>query len=320
MSKLTLILFSTVLLTLVNACNKDDAETDSDATIVNVTPANFLTAGLVEPITIVSKTLSDGSTADCYKIVVNSLASDHTMGPWCPSNISDDASKGGIWLEGGKVYDVDGAFVKNMATFYKDNTWMMYDATTGAITKTSTKTECEEAANPNVGAQYRNYCVECLPSYVANLSHTYYLPVTPKAASSAIAFGNGPMSNGPSSRGLAFNGVVFDAPAPTSVILAAYTLAPFDDAGGHINLAAGYHYHAATGLTTKIAQADSHSAMIGYAFDGYGIFERLDADGKEYTDLDASRGHTDTTRGYHYHVDAPGNNNFINSLHGEYVL
>jgi hypothetical protein len=128
------------------------------------------------------------------------------------------------------------------------------------------------------------------------------------------------MSNGPSSRGLAFNGVVFDAPAPTSVILAAYTLAPFDDAGGHINLAAGYHYHAATGLTTKIAQADSHSAMIGYAFDGYGIFERLDADGKEYTDLDASRGHTDTTRGYHYHVDAPGNNNFINSLHGEYVL
>jgi hypothetical protein len=26
-------------------------------------------------------------------------------------------SKGGIWLEG--VYDVDGAFVKNMATFIK---------------------------------------------------------------------------------------------------------------------------------------------------------------------------------------------------------
>jgi hypothetical protein len=46
------------------------------------------------------------------------------------------------------------------------------------------------------------------------------------------------------------------------VILAAYTLAPFDDAGGHINLAAGYHYHAATGLTTQIAQTDGHAAMM----------------------------------------------------------
>lgn len=89
----------------------------STAFVVNVDPANFLSGGLVEPITIVSKTLSDGSTANCYKIVVNSLATDHTMGPWCPSNISDDASAGGIWLEGGNVYDVDGQFVKNLATF-----------------------------------------------------------------------------------------------------------------------------------------------------------------------------------------------------------
>jgi hypothetical protein len=183
MNKPFFILFSTVLLTLVNSCSKDDTTTETtteEAVVINVASSNFLTGGLVEPITIVSKTLSDGSTANCFKIVVNSLASDHTMGPWCPSNISDDATKGGIWLEGGKVYDVDGAFVKNMATFYKDNTWMMYNATTGEITKTSTKTECEEAANPNVGAQYRNYCVECLPSYVANLSHTYYIPITPK--------------------------------------------------------------------------------------------------------------------------------------------
>lgn len=324
MNKATLFLCSTLFLSLFNSCSKDEGEstteTDTDGTVViNVVSSNFLAAGLREPITIVSKTLSDGSTADCYKIVTTSLATDHTMGPWCPSNIVDDASKGGIWLEGGEAYDVDGAFVKNMATFYKDNTWMMYDATTGKITKTSTKTECQEAANPNVGAQYKNYCVECLPSYVADLSHTYYIPVTPKKASSPIACGNGPMSTGPSSRGLAFNGVVFDAPAPTSIILAAYTLAPFDDAGGHINLAAGYHYHAATGLTTKILQSDNHAAMIGYAMDGYGMYEHFDSTGKAYTDLDASLGHYDATRGYHYHVDYKGKNNFINSLHGVYV-
>jgi hypothetical protein len=302
------------------SCSKDENSiTESNLVVVDVSIADFLPGGLKEPITIVSRTMSDGTTADCYKIVTTSLATDHNMGPWCPTNISDDASKGGIWLEGGEAYDVDGAFVQNMATFYNDSNWLMYNTTTGAITKTSTQAECEAAANPNVGAQYQNYCVECLPSYVANLSHTYYIPVTPKAASSPVAFGNGPMSNGPSVRGLAFNGVVFDAPAPTSVILAAYTLAPFDDAGGHINLAAGYHYHAATGLTTQKAQADGHAAMIGYAMDGYGMYEHFDVSGNAYTDLDSSLGHYDTTRGYHYHVDYKGKNNFINSLHGVYA-
>ncbi|MDO6425119.1 YHYH protein, partial [Saccharophagus degradans] len=80
------------------------------------------------------------------------------------------------------------------------------------------------------------------------------------------------MSSGPSVRGIAFNSVVFDAPAPVSNILGAYTLAPFDDAGGHINLAAGYHYHAATGVSTQIAQDDGHTGMIGYALDGYGMY------------------------------------------------
>jgi hypothetical protein len=49
------------------------------------------------------------------------------------------------------------------------------------------------------------------------------------------------------------------------------------------------------------------------------MYERLSANGTEYTDLDASRGHYDATRGYHYHVDKPGSNNFINSLAGAYV-
>jgi hypothetical protein len=104
-----------------------------------------------------------------------------------------------------------------------------------------------------------------------------------------------------------------------NAILKAYTLAPFDDAGGHINLGAGYHYHAATGKSTKMVQADGHAAMIGYALDGYGIYERLSVAGTEYSDLDVSRGHYDKTRGYHYHVDKAGANNFINSLAGAYA-
>lgn len=308
------------IICLLAACSKSsDTTTSSNELVVKVDKSLFLSGGLSEPITIVSRTLSNGQTADCYKIVTKSTPPDHNMGPWCPTNITDDATKGGIWIEGGNVYDVDGAFVKNMATFYKDNTWQMYNTTTGVITKTQTQADCQAAANPNVGVAYKNYCVECLPSYVSTLTKTIYIPVTPVKLSSPVSFGAGPMSSGPSTRGIAFNGVVFDAPAPTNVILAAYTLAPFDDAGGHINIGAGYHYHAATGRSTEIAQADGHAPMIGYAMDGFGMYARLSVAGKEYTDLDASRGHYDTIRGYHYHVDKPGSNNFINSLAGAYA-
>lgn len=307
------------------SCSSDDnnntTNNDSDAVVVNVNASYFITNDGSVTITTVPCTLSDGTTTDCYQIVATSTPSDHEMGPWCPDNISDDATAGGIWLENGQVYDVDGAFIQNMASFYNDTTWLMYD-TNGDIYKTETEDDCANAANPNVGAEYENFCVECLPSYVANLTQTYLIPITPVKQTSPISFGGpGPpgQNNGPSQRGIAFNGVVFDAPAPTDAILGAYTLAPFDDAGGHINLNAGYHYHAATGVSTAIEQIDSHSAMIGYAIDGHGLYAQLDAEGNEPTDLDACRGHYDETRGYHYHADAPGNNNFIDCLYGAYA-
>lgn len=321
----TRIILGLALIIATVSCRKDETtiiiiETpDTSQTVVKVLSGNFLSGGLAEPISIVSRTLSNGTTADCFKIVTKSTPTDHAQGPWCPTNILDDASKGGIWLEGGNVYDVDGAFIKNLSTFYNNTTWQMYNTTTGAIKRTLTKADCQAAANPNVGVEYQNYCVECLPSYVSSLTKTIYIPVTPVKLSSPVSFGSGPMSSGPTTRGIAFNGVIFDAPAPVNAILSAYTLAPFDDAGGHINLAAGYHYHAVTGKSTKMVQADGHAAMIGYALDGYGIYERLSEAGAEYSDLDASRGHYDKTRGYHYHVDKAGANNFINSLAGAYA-
>lgn len=297
----------------------DDSTTTSSNTLLDVDDSLFLTDGTNFTISTVDCTLSDGSSTTCYQIVSNSVPADHNMGPWCPENIADGEEAGGIWLEGGEVYDVDGAFIENMASFYNDDTWLMYD-TNGDIFTTETEDDCANAANPNVGTEYQNFCVECLPSYVENLSQTYLIPVTPVMLEVTTNFGGmGPGSSGPTIRGVAFNGVRYDAPAPTNAILRAYTLAPFDDAGGHINLAAGYHYHAATGLTTQVAQSDGHAAMIGYAMDGFGIYEQLDANGNEPTDLDECRGHYDDIRGYHYHMDAPGNNNFINCLHGAYA-
>ncbi|WP_341227130.1 YHYH protein [uncultured Arcticibacterium sp.] len=329
-------IFSLVL--MAKSC-KSDSSAEPGETVLGVDASLFLSDAI--SVTLVDCILSDGSSAECYQIVSNGLASDHEMGPWCPTTITDDATAGGIWLENGNVYDVDGEFVKNMATFYNDNTWKMYDAD-GKIYKTETLEDCNNAANPNVGAEYANFCVECLPSYISNINQTYLIPKTPKLTSETTLFGaaggppdggaggpppGGDMGGGPppdaigglSARGIAFNGIPFDAPAPTDAILGAYTLAPFDDAGGHINLNAGYHYHAAMGKTTKFNQPDGHAAMIGYAMDGHGIYEQLNEDGTEPTDLDECRGHTDTTRGYHYHVSSPGTNNFFNCLKGAYV-
>lgn len=322
-SILSLLSFLPGLTVLVfTACEKDnvsDPVDDPDTVVVDVDAASFTSANANITITTVSCTLSDGTVTDCYQIVTNSAPTDHEMGPWCPDNISDDASAGGIWLESGEVYDVDGAFIENLATFYNDSKWQMYDAN-GNIYVTETEEDCINAANPNVGAAYENFCVECIPSYISDVSRTWLIPVRPVLQTNAAYFATGPGGgNIPSTRGIALNGVEFSAPAPVNNILGAYTLAPFDDAGGHINVHQGYHYHAATGVSFSIPQSDGHAPLIGYAMDGHGIYERLDEDGSEPTDLDDCRGHSDAVRGYHYHVDAAGNNNFINCLRGAYA-
>lgn len=324
--------FGGLLITMGYSCSTDstdgtdDSDTVDGTTVVNVDASLFLTTDGSVTVTTVPCTLSDGTETDCYQIVTNSMPSDHQMGPWCPDNTSDSEEAGGIWLEDGEVYDVDGAFIENMATFYNDSNWLMYDAN-GDVYVTDTEEDCVNAANPDVGAEYENFCVECLPSYITDLSQTWTIPISPVIQDNPVYFttagaGGGPPGVGtsaPSTRGVALNGIEFSAPAPVDNILGAYTLAPFDDAGGHINVHQGYHYHAATGFSAKAEQEDGHAALIGYALDGIGIYELEDDDGNLPTDLDELRGHSDDTRGYHYHVDAAGNNNFIDGLKGAYV-
>ncbi len=97
------------------ACSKSDTNTTittpttpstsitDDAVVIEVDPTKFLAAGLTESITKVSQRLADGSTVMCYKIVSNNTPSDHTQGPWCPTNINDGIDKGGISFEAGKL-------------------------------------------------------------------------------------------------------------------------------------------------------------------------------------------------------------------------
>lgn len=332
--------FGLVALTagVLAACGGGDSSSDTTTTTTTTPPtttttttttttdtalasANFLAAGLKTPITTVSCTLSGGTTTTCYQIVTNGAPADHDVGPFCPTNVysdvasktlSTDTSTVGMWIESGKTYALTGSFIANLATFYGNSNWQLFNATTGKVNVTDTQALFEAAAVPNVPLALNKYCVEGKMSYVGGgMSRTILIPVTP------VALSSGTGAIGMSGVGVALNGVVMDAPAPVANIKAAYTIAAFDNNGGHVNPHTGYHYHAATGSSHQVASADGHAALIGYALDGYGIYALKDTASAEPTGLDTCRGHTDTTRGYHYHAASAGENMHIGCLKGQ---
>ena len=73
---------------------------------------------------------------------------------------------------------------------------------------------------------------------------------------------------------------------------------------GHPDPMGRYHYHIYPKcIHTSFTDAPGkHSPLIGYAFDGFAIYGPNGEDGKPPTDLDECNGHTDSIRGYHYHV------------------
>ncbi|AXT54580.1 YHYH protein [Aquimarina sp. AD1] len=288
--------------------NKDlSNEIDSSMKVIPVNTDYFISENIIDSIKKEMVELNGIKTL-CYVIKTNSQATEHEMGPWCPRHIEDGMEKAGIWFKDDKVYDVSGHFISKLNEFYSDDKWKLYRED-GTIKVTDTEEGCLAAAKPQVEEKYHNYCVECLPEYFKDQITTFVIPVTPKYIKTTQNFGRGGI-------GIAFNGVKYDPPAPTHAILAAHTIAPLDDHGGHVNPHGGYHYHAVTGSTKEITQTNSHSSMIGYAIDGFGIYGLIDKKGNKSENLDECGGHFDDERGYHYHAGEPGGNQIIKCLHG----
>lgn len=283
--------------------------------------AAFLaTANLASAPEVVDCTLSAGTQSSCYKITVRPSPQSYTPGPWCPRTITDGPEAGGIWFLDGETVDVDGKFISSLAEIYGDANWQLYDPETGAVRFTGSLEACQAAARPDVDPAYQNYCVECLPEYLPDdATITYLIPVEPVMA-------RRPTPIQMTGAGIAFNGVRLDGPAPVDAILAAYTIAPFDDCGGHVNPHVGYHYHAVTdcltGAATTLEDAApeavaAHGGQIGLAMDGQAILAHLMADGTEPGGLDACFGHASDGLPYHYHAGASGSNQIIGCLSAE---
>lgn len=271
----------------------------------------FAQATVVSGPQIVKCTLSGGTETSCFSITLKAEPKAYTPGPWCPTTIADGPEKGGIWIQNGQVHDVDGAFITNLAKLYDDDKWQVFDQTTGEVRVTDSKAACEAAARPDVDPAYNNYCVQCLPEYMPeDATITYTIPLEPQPT------WRGHATNA-TGAGVAYNGVRLDGPAPVDDILAAHTIAPFDDCGGHVNTHVGYHYHAVTDCLEGTEPQEQHAAQIGIAMDGYGIFSRLLANGEAAGGLDRCRGHDAAGLGYHYHAGEAGSNAILGCLSAE---
>lgn len=275
----------------------------------------FADEGLAEDITVVDCTLSGGTETTCYQIITNGSAAGVTVGPFCPDNISVmNEEEVGLWVDGrDEVYDITGDFIVNLPNLYNDQNWILYDQATGEVNVTKGAEQCAAAANPNVAAENQQQCVECLLEDVdGGIAQTILIPTTPVPLDASVELPANAFT-----MGVALNAIPLSAPAGIDDILGNYIIAAFDDCGGHINAAEGYHYHGATECNATGTQSDGHAAQIGYAIDGYAIYARLNADGSEPTGLDECLGETDDVRGYHYHAADLSENRIIGCFHGE---
>jgi len=288
-------------------------ETASDLGAPGVQVANFLEGSLTKAITTEDCTLSDGTETTCYRIEVTGSPVDTKIGPFCPESTSSTAEVSGIWLDGEKMYNADGQFIMDLSTIYKDVKWKLYDDS-GKVKVTDTKEAFQGAARPDVQEAYKYHCVEGTWEWTETtkpVPTSILVPVKPVLASETSS----PRGN----LGVTINGLVISASAPVDAILGAYTIAAFDDCGGHFNPTAGYHLHAYTGCEgieyeSHIDNPNAETKMIGYAMDGVAVFAPLSS--KSTIKLDECNGRTTAKDGYHYYAQSAEKNLVVKCVKG----
>ena len=237
--------------------------------------SNFKNGALSQPIVEEACTLTDGTETTCYRVIVTGTPVDTVVGPFCPETTSTSAADSGIWLDGSNIYDADGQFILDLSTIYGDAQWRLYDES-GKVNVTDSKESFQGAARPDVLDAYKYHCVEGRFEWTntgAAVPISILVPVTPVKASS-------PVSTQGADLGVTINGLVIAPSAPVQAILKAYTIAAFDDCGGHFNPIEGYHLHAFTdckgsAYDASVDDPNAETRLIGYALDGVAVFAPL---------------------------------------------
>ncbi len=276
--------------------------------------AAFKDGSLTQPIAEEPCTLTNGDETTCYRIIVTGHPVDTTIGPFCPETTNTNAEDSGIWLDGSTIYDADGQFIVDLSTIYGDAKWKLYDDS-GNVNVTDSKEAFQGAARPDVQEEYKYHCVE----------GKFEWTNTGEAVPISVLVPVNPVSNGAvttttgADLGITTNGLVIAASAPVDAILGAYTIAAFDDCGGHFNPIEGYHLHAYTdcqGATygNQIDDPNAETALVGYALDGVAVFAPLAHD--TTIQLDECNGRTTDKDGYHYYAQSPELNRVVKCFKG----
>ncbi len=279
-----------------------------------VKATNFKEGALTDAITTEDCTLTNGQKTSCYRITVTGQPVDTTIGPFCPTTTSSTAEESGIWLDGSKIYDADGKFILDLSTIYGDAKWKLYDET-GKVKVTDTQEAFQGAAKPNVEEAYKFHCVEGKYEWTRTgkaVPISILVPTTPVKSST-------PTTTQGQDLGVTLNGLVIAPSAPVKDILAAYTIAAFDDCGGHFNPVEGYHMHAytdckGTQYESEIEDPNAETKIIGYALDGVAVFAPLAHD--TTIKLDECNGRTTKKDGYHYYAQSAEQNRIVKCFMG----
>lgn len=275
---------------------------------------NFKEGSLSQPIAKESCSLTDGTKTECYRIIVTGSPVDTKIGPFCPETTSSTKEDSGIWLDGSKIYDADGQFILDLSEIYGDAKWKLYDDS-GKVNVTDTKEAFQGAARPDVQDAYKYHCVEGRFEWTNTgkaVPISMLVPVTPMSSATEATIQGRDL-------GVTINGLVIAASAPVDAILGAYTIAAFDDCGGHFNPGEGYHLHAYTECEgaeygSQIDDPNAETKLIGYALDGVAVFAPLSHD--TTIQLDECNGRTTAKDGYHYYAQAPEKNRVIKCFKG----
>lgn len=305
------------------ACSDDDSTTTTPPTdpTVHVFNADLMNStNLLESVTLVNATLTDGTTAECYQLVFKS--NPVADGPYCPATINDIGGVG--------IYDGN---TNPGFQVMKAELWNAMEADGYDIVDTSGNINISDPG-AGTGPPSVSSCLEATPDN--NLQLTFLIPAVPKLAFSNDEIGivehvgvskDGiPMTGHPPS---ATSGPPGAPPGPSTNAL----IPAIDPCGGHIDPFGYYHLHfgaeemnnvlAANNMTdvscTNFTQ--SETTFIGFAKDGFPIYASKDQDGTLPNDLDDCQGHSSATADYpdgvyHYHVSSTAAPNLPECLKG----
>lgn len=145
------------------------------------------------------------------------------------------------------------------------------------------------------------YDYDMNPNEISDQTFSLTLPATPSQASSANCIGG--------EVGIALNGVaIFSGVDAENRDAVAHEIQ--DEFGGHPQEQGVYHYHTFIDSAVDLVDQTNGMKLLGYAFDGFGIFSETEYGKTLRTDdLDACHGHThkitwdsEEVSLYHYHV------------------